>query len=255
MTDPRLSRQELLPGYELSGTVLAAKRVGVIGAGGLGGLCAYLLAGAGVGELRLADGDVVSLSNLHRQVLYDMDSLGKSKVQCAAARIKALNPEVKTISYGELKAQDVPSFAQGLDLLLLLTDNLQSRVELSAAAMALRLDTLISCVSGFEGMQLAAFYSRPDFVADYGCYRCLCASSINEDGRVQEPLVQGILGPAAAQMASATAQTALQILCGQYPPELYGKVSLYDLKRQQVRQLKLRRNPGCPECMKYANNL
>lgn len=243
----RYARQTLLPGFEKSAERFLSQRVGIVGVGGLGALCAYLLAGAGVGELRLADGDVVSLSNLHRQVLYDSTMVGQSKAQCAKARIAALDPHIKVITMGAItQQQDFATLVAGLDLLLLLTDTQASRVQLSAWALAAKIPTLIACVAGFNGLSAYFDYASADFVAKYGCYRCLC-------GHNPEPQVQGILGPTAAQMASATALSALQILNGTYPEALYGRVVVSNLQTQQTQRFKLKRDAYCEGCNQHAD--
>ncbi|MBX9616886.1 MAG: ThiF family adenylyltransferase, partial [Caulobacteraceae bacterium] len=74
---------------------LKAATVLIVGAGGVGGPAALYLAAAGVGTLRLIDGDTVALSNLQRQILFDSTDLGRPKVEVAADRLTALNPHVQ----------------------------------------------------------------------------------------------------------------------------------------------------------------
>ncbi|MBR2144696.1 MAG: ThiF family adenylyltransferase, partial [Akkermansia sp.] len=93
----RYDRQTLLPEIGQEGQrLLKQARVLIVGIGGLGSPAALYLAGAGVGTLGLVDDDRVSLTNLHRQVLYTQSEVGQPKVRCAARRLKALNPEVQT---------------------------------------------------------------------------------------------------------------------------------------------------------------
>lgn len=245
--DERYARQELLPEFAESRGRLAGARVGIVGCGGLGGLCAYLLAAAGVGTLHLSDGDVVSLSNLHRQVMYDASMIGRSKALCLQERIRALNAGIKVRTFAALKAENFGAFAADLDLLLLLTDSLQSRVLLSSLALRQRLDVLVCAVTGFTGLTAAFFYSRPEFVRQYGCYSCLIGPQEARPGS-GESRPEGISGPAAAQMAAAAAGEALAVLTGSMPPEHYGQLQLFDLKRQQIRNFKLKRSCGCREC-------
>ena len=93
--DELYARQIVLPevGREGQQRLLAA-RVLIVGVGGLGSPVALYLAAAGVGHIGLADGDVVSLSNLQRQVLYATEEVGKSKVACARRRLLLLAPHI-----------------------------------------------------------------------------------------------------------------------------------------------------------------
>src|SRR6478752_5545748 len=80
---------------------LKAAKVLVIGAGGLGAPLLLYLAAAGVGEIGIADNDMVSLSNLQRQVIFTTADIGKPKAQCAAEKIAALNPLVRARPYSD----------------------------------------------------------------------------------------------------------------------------------------------------------
>ncbi len=91
----RYSRHLLLPEFAGAQEAFKAARVLVVGAGGLGCPVIAYLAGAGLGELRIADGDTVALSNLHRQTLYTTADVGKSKAASAAARAQTINPYVR----------------------------------------------------------------------------------------------------------------------------------------------------------------
>lgn len=243
----RYARQELLPEFAESRGRLAGARVGIAGCGGLGGLCAYLLAAAGVGTLHLSDSDVVSLSNLHRQVMYDASMIGRSKALCLQERIRALNAGIRVRTFAALTAENFAPFAADLDLLLLLTDSHRSRVLLSSLALRQHLDVIACAVTGFTGLTAAFFYSRPEFVRQYGCYSCLIGPQEARPGS-GESRPEGISGPAAAQMAAAAAGEALAVLTGSMPPEHYGQLQLFDLKRQQTRNFKLKRSAGCREC-------
>lgn len=251
MASLRYARQELLPEFAGTENLLFAARVGIAGCGGLGGLCAYLLAAAGVGELRLADGDVVSLSNLHRQVMYDLSALGRNKAVCLKERIAALNPELKiSVTEDMLAEQNFVQFAAGLDLLVVLTDNQLSRCVLSTLALKQRLNVIECSVSGFEGLLGAFCYADPDFVKKFGCYGCLAGSAaeLEAQAKMEPARALGITGPAAAQMAAAAAGLVLSVLTGRMDKSFYGTLRHFDLKSQRVQSFKLHPRENCPEC-------
>ena len=103
----RYSRHLLLDGFGKQGQDrLSSGRVLIAGAGGLGSPCALYLAAAGVGCIGLADGDIVSLSNLQRQVIHYTTDIGREKVESAAEKMRKLNPEVEVRTYGTFLTED-----------------------------------------------------------------------------------------------------------------------------------------------------
>lgn len=243
----RYARQELLPEFAGSRERLSNARVGIAGCGGLGGLCAYLLAAAGVGTLHLADGDAVSLSNLHRQVMYDASQIGQNKALCLQERIRALNAGICVRTFDMVTADNFTEFAADLDLLLVLTDSLKSRVLLSGLALQRQLDIIECAVTGFTGIMAVFCYSRPEFVREFGCYACLTGPLEALPGG-GESVPAGISGPAAAQMAAAAAGEALALLNHSLAADHYGQLQLFDLKQQKTRSFKLKRSTCCREC-------
>ena len=103
----RYSRHFILPGFgKQAQEKLKKARVLVVGAGGLGSPVLQYLAAAGVGKLGIIDDDMVSLSNLQRQILYNVDDIGKPKVDAAQKRLKALNPEIDIVAINDKLTKD-----------------------------------------------------------------------------------------------------------------------------------------------------
>ena len=132
----RYARQEALWGEE-GQRKLAQAHVAVIGAGGLGSPALLYLAGAGVGRISLFDDDVVSPSNLHRQVIHSTPTIGTAKTESAAAALHALNPEVEISCHGRLETATALEQLRGCDVLLDGTDNFDARYLCSWAARSL----------------------------------------------------------------------------------------------------------------------
>ena len=129
----RYARQEALWGEE-GQRKLAQAHVAVIGAGGLGSPALLYLAGAGVGRISLFDDDVVSPSNLHRQVIHTTAAIGTPKTDSDAATVRALNPEVDITCHGRLESATAMKQLRGCDLILDGTDNFDARYLSSWAA-------------------------------------------------------------------------------------------------------------------------
>jgi molybdopterin/thiamine biosynthesis adenylyltransferase len=129
----RYARQIILPDIGAGGQArLAHAHVLVVGAGGLGVPVLQYLAGAGVGQITLVDGDMVAEHNLHRQPLYRMDQLGQPKAQAAADALAALNPDVQVTPCAEwLDPANAPAFVSAADVVLDCADTFAASLTLS----------------------------------------------------------------------------------------------------------------------------
>ncbi|MBC7861605.1 MAG: HesA/MoeB/ThiF family protein, partial [Bacteroidia bacterium] len=165
----RYSRQLQLPGWGVETQLkLKTARILVIGAGALG--CAVLqnLSLAGVGTLGIADDDIVSLTNLQRQVLFDVSDIGSSKAQTAKNKIEKLNPFVKVELFGErIFEGNVLSILKEYDVIVDGSDNFETKYLLNDACVILNKPLVSGSIEGFEG-QVAVF----NFM-DGPTYRCL----------------------------------------------------------------------------------
>lgn len=153
----RYARQEALWG-EKGQQKLADSHVAVIGAGGLGSPALLYLAGAGVGRLSLFDDDIVSPSNLHRQVIHTTASIGTAKTASAAATVHALNPEVDLICHGRLESATALKQLRGCTVILDGTDNFDARYLCSWAAHSLGIPHIWASILGFDA-QMSVFWS------------------------------------------------------------------------------------------------
>ncbi|SPT68013.1 Sulfur carrier protein ThiS adenylyltransferase [Anaerobiospirillum thomasii] len=235
----RHSRQEMLDDFAKSTDLLKQKRVGIVGVGGLGGLCSLLLTGAGVGSLHISDSDEVSLSNLHRQILYREDDVGHSKTQSAMRELKALDKSTDIVCFEKITRDNFDSFARGCDLIMDLSDNMPTRLLLNELCLKQRIDFIHTSVGAYRGIMMGLLFSSQDFVDRYGCYQCMT-------GTVGNLELKGILGPAAAMMSSSCAMLALQMLNGN--TDACGIMHLFDLKNFTVRKMELARDVNCTCC-------
>lgn len=157
----RYSCQIALPGFGEAGQqLLQQAKVLIVGAGGLGCPAAQYLAAAGVGTLGIADFDVVSISNLHRQILYTANDAGKKKVNVAAGRITQQNPAIQAIAYDlKVTSSNVLELISGYDVILDGTDNFETRYLLNDACVIAGKPVIYGAIYQYEG-QVAVWNIR-----------------------------------------------------------------------------------------------
>jgi len=149
----RYSCQIALPGFSQSAQLLLQKaRVLIVGAGGLGCPAAQYLAATGIGTLGIADFDTVSISNLHRQVLYTPADAGLSKAAIACERLQGQNPDIKLVPHEiKITSENVSDIFQQYDLIVDGTDNFETRYLLNDAAVLSGKPLVYGAIYQFEG--------------------------------------------------------------------------------------------------------
>lgn len=137
---------------------LAESRVAVIGAGGLGGNVILLLARMGIGRMVVVDLDTFEETNLNRQALCTIESLGKLKASEAVSAVAAVNPGVKVIPYEtKLTSSSVEKMLAGSDVVVDALDNVPDRLLLQDAAQKLGIPLVHGALAGFEGWIMTIF--------------------------------------------------------------------------------------------------
>ena len=216
---------------------LTRARVLMVGAGGLGAPAALYLAAAGVETLGLVDPDVVSLSNLQRQVLYGSADVGAAKTAAAARRLSALNPHVETVAHAfAVDAANARELVRGYDLVLDGTDDFATRFAVADACVA-EGRTLVSGALGRWTGQVGVFAGRP-------CYRCL-TPEIPPDA--ETCAVVGVVGALAGVIGAMMALEAVKIVAGAGEP-LTGRLLIYDALAAESRTVRVGADPACPVC-------
>ena len=131
---------------------LKAARVLVVGAGGLGAPVLQYLAAAGMGTLRVMDDDVVSASNLQRQVIHDSDQVGTAKVESAKAALNRINPNVNIEVFNErFVSENAATMLSGCTLAIDGSDNFKTRYNVAAACEAAHVPLVTAAVNRFDG--------------------------------------------------------------------------------------------------------
>ena len=137
MQQERYIRQMTMPQIGREGQEkISEAKILVIGAGGLGSPVIYYLAGCGVGTLGIADGDTVSVSNLHRQIIHDNDSVGVNKAVSAANTAKRFDPDIKTVTYEKyLDSKDISDIIKDYDFIIDATDGAENKFMINDACV------------------------------------------------------------------------------------------------------------------------
>ena len=239
----RYSRHILLPEIGIEGQQrLLGARALVIGAGGLGSPVALYLASAGVGALILCDGEEVDLTNLQRQIVHRMESVGRKKVESARETLAAINPGVAVAALAErLDGGRIEALAAQHDIVIDGSDNFATRHAVNRACVKLHKPLVSGAAVRFDG-QVAVFDLR---LPDSACYACLFPESgESEDVRCA---VMGVFAPLTGIIGSIQAAEALKILAGA-GETLAGRLLLLDALAMQVRTITLRKDPACAVC-------
>lgn len=238
----RYSRHTMLPEVGEEGQIkLLKSKVLCIGAGGLGSPSSLYLAAAGIGTLGLVDDDVVDASNLQRQVIHSTDRVGLPKVDSAELTLVGLNPDVKVVKHKtRMTSDNVMEIIGNYDVIVDGADNFQTRYLLNDAALKLGKPVIHSSIFRFEG-QLTVFPGE-----GAPCYRCLYPEPPPPE---EAPSCQeaGVLGVLPGIMGVFQATEAVKLILG-IGDSLAGRLLVYDALRTKFRELKLRRDPGCPTC-------
>ena len=240
----RYSRQVLLSQIDIDGQLrLKQSKALIVGLGGLGSPVALYLAAAGVGELHLADFDTVDLTNLQRQVIHDSASVGMSKVDSALQRLQAINPEIDLIAHRQALDEDsLAAAVSAVDLVLVCSDNFGTREAVNAACVAAAKPLVSGAAIRLEG-QLSVFDPRRDYSP---CYHCLYGHGSEAELTCSEA---GVIGPLVGLVGSLQALEAMKLLAGFGEP-LVGRLLLIDALGTRIRELRVKRDPGCAVCGK-----
>ena len=214
----------------------------VVGVGGLGAPVAQFLAAAGVGTLTLCDADRVDLTNLQRQILYATADVGQPKVDAAAARLAAINPDVALRRVASrVDGEALASLAASADVVVDCTDNFETRHAVNRACVAHRKPLVSGAALRFDG-QIAVFDPRDPASP---CYHCL----FGEGDALEETrcATMGVFAPLVGIVGATQAAEALKLLAA-VGESLAGRLLLLDTLAMEWREMRVPRDPECPVC-------
>jgi sulfur-carrier protein adenylyltransferase/sulfurtransferase len=240
----RYSRQLILPGVGEAGqNKLREARVLLVGVGGLGSPAALYLAAAGVGHLRIVDGDEVELSNLHRQIIHGTSGLGMAKVDSAKQRLHELNSDcdVEAI-HSQLSAVNAAQLVSDCCVVMDGSDNFATRYLLNDACSVAKIPLVFAAISKFEG-QVSTFDLRDKHAP---CYRCLFPQAPPPEW-APNCAQAGVLGVLPGMVGTIQATEVLKLILG-LGESLSGRVLHVDAAAMKFRELRLVRDPACSAC-------
>src|ERR687893_866330 len=238
----RYSRHLIMPEVALEGQKkLKAAKVLTVGTGGLGSPLALYLAAAGIGTIGIVDFDVVDESNLQRQIIHGTSDVGRPKVESAHDKIKDINPNVEVRVHEEaLTSENALEIIEDYDVIVDGTDNFPTRYLVNDACVLLNKPNVYGSIFRFEG-QASVFYAE-----EGPCYRCLYPEP-PPPGLVPSCAEGGVLGILPGAIGTIQATETVKLLLGIGEP-LIGRLLLYDALTMRFREMKLRKDPGCPVC-------
>jgi sulfur-carrier protein adenylyltransferase/sulfurtransferase len=219
---------------------LASSRVLVIGAGGLGSPAALYLAAAGVGTLGLVDHDRIEISNLQRQILFATAEIGEGKARTAAARLSALNPDLRVVAHEiKLTADNVLQLLADYDVVVDGTDRLATRYLINDACVLAGKPLVSAAIHRFEGQAMTYLPGKSP------CYRCLYPES--PEDLVPNCATAGVLGVLPGVMGSLQATEVVKVLLGIGEP-LAGRLLIYDALSLTFDEFRFQRRHDCAVC-------
>lgn len=228
----RYDRQIKLQGFGIEAQdKLASAKVLVIGAGGLGCPVLQYLTAAGIGNIGIVDDDLVSLSNLHRQILYNSDDIGKLKTEAALERLNAMNPEVQfSIVSERIIPQNAVNIISEYDIIIDCTDNFATRYLLDDVCRILEKPLIFGAIYQYEG-QIVVFNVRnkEGFTTHY---RNLFPEPPNP-GEVPDCNEAGVLGVLPGVIGTLQATEAIKLMTGIGEP-LINKLMTIDILSYQT---------------------
>jgi len=217
---------------------LLQSRILVIGAGGLGSAAAYYLAAAGVGTLGIADFDIVSTSNLQRQILHTTDRVGQLKTDSAKVALRALNSEINIVTHvRELTKISMKKIFPEYDLIVDGSDNFPTRYQTNDTCLLLKKPFVYGSAIGFKG-QVTFFQPGTG-----PCYRCLYPKS-PADGETPNCSTAGVLGAVPGIIGLLQALEAIKWILQKGEP-LIGRLLLFDALACQFQEIKIQKDSQC----------
>ncbi len=237
----RYDRQITLKGFDIDKQEqLKNASALIIGVGGLGCAASLYLASAGIGKLTLIDFDIVSKTNLHRQILYTKQSLEKNKVDQAKQALQQINPDIEITALNKkLDNDSLISMIEKQDIILDCTDNLLTRQQINACCYRVKKPLISGAAIRMEGLLTVFTYQD-----DTPCYHCLSHLFGQDNLTCVEA---GVMAPLVGIIGSMQALEAIKIVTN-YGRPLTHRLLMIDAITMQFTELTIPKWANCPVC-------
>ncbi|KYF93695.1 hypothetical protein BE18_31845 [Sorangium cellulosum] len=216
----------------------------LVGAGGIAAPAALALAAGGVREIRVADDDEVEITNLHRQILFDADDVGRPKLDAFAEALRRRHPTLRVDRrYGRFTPSAAAALMPGVSVVVDATDNFASRFLIADVCRLTRTPVVHAAAIRWRATVMAvAAEGRP-------CYRCLFEDL--PTGNAPDCATAGVAGPVCGVAGAIAADRALAILAGD--ASVYGRIATYDGLSDTLRSVPVAARPACALCGERAD--
>ncbi|NAL77418.1 ThiF family adenylyltransferase [Nitrososphaera sp. AFS] len=237
----RYSRQIMLDEIGFIGMEkLRSAKICVVGTGGIGNPVVTQLTAMGVGKLTIVDRDVIEISNLHRQHLYNQGDLGKVKVEVAAERLKRINPHVEIeavpVSITKYTAESV---VRGMDLVIDALDSVDARYALNDACIKNNIPFIYGGALGMLGSVCTILPNKS------ACLRCMFPALTEDD--MPTCSTEGVHPSILYLVAGTQVSEAVRVILGQ-KPKLIDRLLYIDLNELSFDKIQMSRQEQCPSC-------
>ncbi len=237
----RYSRQILLPEIGSSGQKkLASSRAVVIGCGALGTYSLGFLVRAGVGQVVVVDRDIVDLSNLQRQNLFDEEDVGRPKAKAAEEALRKINSEIEIWGVvADVSYANVEKLIKNATTVVDATDNMDTRFLVNDACVKHGIPWVYAGAVGTTGMVMPIMPNGP-------CFRCVFPS-LPQPGQLPTCDTVGIVNTLPSTVASLEVTEAFKIMQGKQPTK---QLMFIDVWQSDLQKIAVRKNPQCQACVK-----
>jgi len=233
----RFSRQLILKNVGAKGQKkVISSKILIIGVGGLGCPAAENLTRAGVGTIGLVDNDVVNLSNIHRQSLFNSRDIKKSKVSVAAKKLKDINPDIKIKTYNiRLNEKNIKNIIQNYDLVIDGSDNFKTKFLINDYCSKFKKKLVTGAISKFDGHV---------FTFNFRDKKAASLKSFYQKNEISDDILncefEGVLGTTASIVGAIQANEALKMII-EIGINLKNQILIIDLLNLSFRKVKFKK--------------
>lgn len=219
---------------------LLDSKVLIIGAGGLGSPCALYLAGAGIGNIGIVDFDKVEIHNLHRQILYTIDDIGKNKADIAQKKLSSINDDVKVVSHIlKVDNKNISSLIEDYDFVVDASDNFKTKYLINDTCVKFKKPFSHAGVFEYQGQLMTIIPGKS------ACFRCVFSENEFTDSASSHQ--NGILGTACATIGVLQANEVLKFFLG-IGSLMTGKLLIFNCLDSSIRHVSVAKNNKCSVC-------